>query len=188
VSDQSALGALKDGTPEALERFLREHAPQVLAWAIRLGPPELPPEAVAWTALHQVAQRVKLITDEAQLLRALFQATRRAIEALEPPEVRAQPDEAQGPRQRHAVQRALQGLAPVEREALILLDIEARPLVVASFVSGRSAGELAGALSGARDRFREALMAQGLVDRPRPVAPPDPVPKATYPPMPRRGR
>jgi len=41
------LEALRAGEPEALDRFYREHAAQVLAWVIRLGGPGLDAEDVA---------------------------------------------------------------------------------------------------------------------------------------------
>ncbi len=80
TSDRAALiGALRAGEPQALDRFYREHASQVLAWVIRLGGARIDSEDTAHEVFLVALRRLHTFRGESALTTWLFGITRNVV-------------------------------------------------------------------------------------------------------------
>ncbi len=189
-SDQEdLLEALRAGEPQALDRFYREHASQVLAWVIRLGGPRLDCEDTAHEVFLVALRRLSTFRGESALTTWLYGITRNVVanarrkaalrrfigidDVPEPVSPTPGADEnVDRMRRRILVQVALQRLNSLQREVLVLSDLEGRSAPDVSEMIGVPVGTVYSRLHHARRAFAKALSAagenpsQGLGSRP----------------------
>lgn len=176
-TDVQATPPLHDA--DEIERFYREHAERVLAWAIRLGGPAVDPEDVAQDVFAVALRRLPDFRGESRLSTWLFGITRRVVAnarrkaALrrlvglgDLPEI---PSAAPGAdevvdrlRRRRQVQLALESLRSGQREVIALVDLEGLTSAEAASLLGVPVGTVYSRLHVARRAFGEALQRRGL--------------------------
>jgi RNA polymerase sigma-70 factor (ECF subfamily) len=172
------IAALQAGEPQALDRFYREHAPQVLAWVIRLGGHRLDSEDTAHEVFMVALRRLGSFRGESALTTWLYGITRNVVNnarrkaALRrfvgmddiPEPIAATPgadEHLDQMRQRQRVQVALQRLNQRQREVLVLTDLEGRSAPEVSEMIGVPVGTVYSRLHHARRAFSKALTAVG---------------------------
>lgn len=175
-SGRAELDYLRNGKSQALARFSKEHAARIMAWAIRLGPPEIDPQDVAKqvfsTVLTQLDQQPDKIPSKVWIYRLtkkqILQSSRKQGQGNRwlpwkrtKTETRTQTDSEDNPR-RKAVQLVLQTLPMPEREALVLVDMEDFSLAEAAMLMGTRNNEVAQLLQKARTRFAREATKQKL--------------------------
>ena len=137
--------AFAKGESEAVSALYRTHAGTVLGWVIRLGGPFLVPEEIAQDVFEVVLSRVASFRPEGKIEPWLFGITRRVVaNARRRSRFRRffgldeakQPSSDAGPEdtylRRRRIQTLLESLPDVQREAIVLVELE-----------GRSANEVA---------------------------------------------
>ncbi len=177
--DQTDLiAALRAGEPQALDRFYREHASQVLAWVIRLGGHRLDSEDTAHEVFMVALRRMSSFRGESALTTWLYGITRNVVNnarrkaALRrfigmddvPEPVSSTPgadEHLDQMRRRQLVQVALQRLNVRQREVLVLADLEGRSAPEVSEMIGVPVGTVYSRLHHARKAFSRALTAVG---------------------------
>lgn len=181
MSDRDRLVAgLKAGDPWAMDRFYRDHAEQVLGWAIRLGGHRLDPEDIAQEVFSIALRKVSGFRGDAALSTWLFVITRNVIANARRraafkrlvgigPDVEVLPDHSQGlderlerMRRRRLVQRALERLPQNHREVLVLMDLEGRTAPEVAELLGIPEGTAYSRLYHARRKFKAALQREGV--------------------------
>jgi RNA polymerase sigma-70 factor (ECF subfamily) len=174
------LDALRRGEPLALDAFYREHARQVLGWAIRLGGPQVDPEDIAHEVFAIAFRKLRGFRGDAQPSTWLFVITRNVIanarrraairrfvgletgmDELPSPDDR-QDDDLERSRRRRQVQAALERLKAPQREVLVLMDLEGRTAPEAAEMLGIPEGTAYSRLFYARRAFRDALAQSGV--------------------------
>jgi RNA polymerase sigma-70 factor, ECF subfamily len=167
---------------EELDRFYREHAGRVLAWAIRLGGPAVDPEDIAQDVFAVALRRLPDFRGESELGTWLFGITRkvvanarrkaalrRLVGLTELPELpSAAPgadEEVDRLRRRRHVQLALEALRRNHREAIALVDLEGLSAVEAGALLGVPVGTVYSRLHVGRRAFAQALERRGLTAR-----------------------
>ncbi len=172
------VAALQAGEPQALDRFYREHASQVLAWVIRLGGHRLDSEDTAHEVFMVALRRMDTFRGDSALTTWLYGITRNVVNnarrkaALRrfigmddvPEPVAPTPgadDRVDQMRRRQLVQIALQRLNARQREVLVLADLEGRSAPEVSAMIGVPVGTVYSRLHHARKAFARALNAVG---------------------------
>lgn len=173
-----ALVRLKRLEPDAVDRLYRDHAGDVLGWAIRLGGHRLDAEDVAHQVFEVALARLPTFRGESTLRTWLYGITRRVVAnarrkaafwsfvSLEGV-LRADPGPdpeylSQQQRERRLVQQALEVLPDKQREVLVLLDLEERPAPEVAEMLGVPVGTIYSRSHGARRAFADALGRLGL--------------------------
>ena len=182
TTDQPLVEALRRGEPQALDRFYRAYAEQVLGWAIRLGGPRLDPEDIAQDVFAIAFRRMSSFRGEARLSTWLFSITRNVIAnarrraavrklvglgtmedvAVVQPGVDEHLDRV---RQRRIVQEALEQLKTNHREVLVLMDLEGRSAPEVSAMLGVPPGTVYSRVHYARKAFARALTSGEIEER-----------------------
>ncbi len=162
-----------------IERFYKEHAERVLAWAIRLGGPAVDPEDVAQDVFAIALRRLPDFRGDSKPSTWLFGITRRVVAnarrraavrrlvgldaADELPDVAPGADEVvDRARRRRQVQLALEKLRRPHREAIALVDLEGLSAVEAAELLGVPTGTIYSRLHLGRRAFAHALQRQGV--------------------------
>ena len=170
---------LRQGENEAFTEFYREYAPQVLAWAIRLGGPLVDAEDVAQDVFSVALSRIHTFRGESRLTTWLYSVTRNVIAnarrratvrrwiGLSTIEEPASPqgsidDEVSRRYQRRLVQEALETLSAKHREVIVLMDLEGRTAPEAAEMTGIAPGTLYSRLHYARRALMKVLSRRGL--------------------------
>lgn len=175
MTDLAALRALE---PQAVAAFYREHAPQVLGWAIRLGGPDLDPEDAAQEIFETALRKLPDFRGDSKLSTWLFGVARRVLanarrkaalrrfvglsQIPEPGSHRGPEHEVQRLQQRRAIQHALQRLSSRQREVLVLADLEGRSAPEVSELLSIPPGTVYSRLHAARRAFARALDHEGV--------------------------
>ncbi len=172
------IASLQAGEPQALDRFYREHASQVLAWVIRLGGHRLDSEDTAHEVFMVALRRIGSFRGESALTTWLYGITRNVVNnarrkaALrrfvgmeDVPEPVAQTpgadERVDQMRRRELVQVALQRLNARQREVLVLADLEGRSAPEVAEMIGVPVGTVYSRLHHARRAFSKSLTAVG---------------------------
>lgn len=172
------LAALQAGEPQALDRFYREHASQVLAWVIRLGGHRLDSEDTAHEVFMVALRRISSFRGESALTTWLYGITRNVVnnarrkaalrrfigmeDVPEPVSPTPGADEHMDTmRRRRRVQVALQRLNVRQREVLVLSDLEGRSAPEVSEMIGVPVGTVYSRLHHSRKAFAKALALVG---------------------------
>lgn len=175
MDDLSPAGAGDD----AVDRLYRAHGRQVLAWAIRLGGPQLDPQDIAQEVFVVALRQIARFRGDAQATTWLYGITRNVVRNArrvawlrrlvgwegqpEPVHPGVASDEAIDLLQRRrAVQRALDGLGAAQREALVLCDLEERSAPEVAAMIGAPVGTVYSRLHAARPAFRKRLLREGI--------------------------
>ena len=178
TAQNDLIASLQAGEPQALDRFYREHASQVLAWVIRLGGHRLDSEDTAHEVFMVALRRIGSFRGESALTTWLYGITRNVVNnarrkaALrrfvgmeDVPEPMAQTpgadERVDEMRRRQLVQVALQRLNTRQREVLVLADLEGRSAPEVSEMIGVPVGTIYSRLHHARRAFAKALTAVG---------------------------
>jgi RNA polymerase sigma-70 factor (ECF subfamily) len=174
VDEQGLVEALRRGESRALDEFYRAYARTVLAWAIRLGGPGLDAEDVAQDVFAVALRRIGSFRGESRLSTWLFGITRYviqnarrraafrrlvALEGLSEPSC-PRPlveEEVEVYQRRRQVQLALEQLKVVQREVLVLMDLEGRTAPEVGEMLGIPPGTVYSRLHYARKAFATAL-------------------------------
>ncbi len=168
------VGALRAGEPQALDRFYREHASQVLAWVIRLGGTRIDSEDTAHEVFLVALRRLHTFRGESALTTWLFGITRNVVnnarrkaalrrfvgidEVAEPAATTPGADDhVDQVRRRHLVQVALERLNARQREVLVLADLEGRSAPEVSAMLDVPVGTVYSRLHHARKAFAKSL-------------------------------
>ena len=179
VSDPAeALVRLKRLDPDAVDRLYRDHAGDVLGWAIRLGGHRLDAEDVAHQVFEVALARLPTFRGESTLRTWLYGITRRVVanarrratfwsfvslEGILGADPGPDPeDRSQQLRERRLVQQALEELPFKQREVLVLLDLEERPAPEVAEMLGVPVGTIYSRSHGARRAFASSLERLGL--------------------------
>ena len=177
--DQDLVERLKQGQSDAFDTFYRQYAPQVLAWAIRLGGPLIDADDVAQDVFSVALSRIHTFRGDSRLTTWLYSVTRNVIanarrraavrrwiglSSIEEPVAPQAPvdDEISRRHQRRLVQEALETLSAKHREVLVLMDLEGRTAPEAAEMTGIPAGTLYSRLHYARRALVKALSRRGL--------------------------
>lgn len=166
---------LRRGDAAAIDRLYRDHAAGVLGWALRLGGPRLDAEAVAHDTLLAAARKLPAWRGGASPSAWLLRLTRRTIAWAR---VRAWLADGVGagatvgddtPRDR--ARRALDALPTDERLAVVLCDLDDRPIDAAAALLGDRPAAILARLH--RGRARLAATGVPLADLADATAPTD---------------
>lgn len=173
-----ALVKLKRLDPDAVHRLYRDHAGDVLGWAIRLGGHRLDAEDVAHQVFEIALARLPTFRGESTLRTWLYGITRRVVanarrratfwafvslEGLLPADPGPDPEDvSQQLRERRLVQQALEELPFQQREVLVLLELEERPAPEVAEMLGVPVGTIYSRSHGARRAFAGALGRLGV--------------------------
>lgn len=178
--DPDWLEALQRGDAVATDRFYREHARQVLGWAIRLGGPRLDPEDVAQEVFSIALGKIRGFRGDSAVSTWLFVITRnvianarrraaiRRIVGFEadmdehPHQGRGADEDLDLLRRRRVVQRALEALSRSHREVLVLMDLEGRTAPEVGELLSIPEGTAYSRLYYARRSFKQALQEEGV--------------------------
>jgi RNA polymerase sigma-70 factor (ECF subfamily) len=174
---QAFAAALRAGAPDAVDRLYRDHARAVLAWCLRLGPPEMDVEDAAQEVFITALRRLGEYRGDASVSTWLFQVTRRVVanqrrrhalrrffglESAPEPSVSAAAEAALGREgERRLVRRALARLSEAHREVIVLVDLDERPAPEAAEMLGVPIGTIYSRLHAARRAFATAAVAEG---------------------------
>jgi RNA polymerase sigma-70 factor (ECF subfamily) len=170
---RAELDYLRTGRSQALSRFSKEYAGRILGWAIRLGPPEIDPQAIARTVFSEVLGGLDQQPEKLPAKVWIYRLTRRAVldsasksrkskrtwmpwkrQTSQKPSAT---DPSESSARRRSIQKVLQALPLQEREVLILVDMEDYSLAEAGALIGIKAPKAASLLQEGRQRFaREA--------------------------------
>ncbi len=178
-SDRDIIDALQAGEPWALDAFYRQHAKQVLGWAIRMGGPYLDAEDVAQDVFAIALRKIGSFRGDSAVSTWLYAITRNVISnarrkatlrrwvGLDTLPELPTPDEAPEAevanlRRRRKVQLALERLAHKPREVLVLMDLEGRTAPEVSEILGVPTGTVYSRLHYARKAFKDALQKEGV--------------------------
>ena len=177
--DRELLAALRAGQPWAVERLYRDHAARVLGWCIRLGGPNLDAEDLAQQVFETAMKTSGRFRGDAALRTWLFGITRNTIrnarrravlrrfvglEGVPEPRDRGPDTEGRAMQneRRRTVQAALEDLKTIQREVLVLADLEGHTAPEVAALLGIPAGTVYSRLHHARRAFAAALEARGL--------------------------
>jgi RNA polymerase sigma-70 factor (ECF subfamily) len=168
---------LRAGDPDAIDALYRENARSVLAWCIRLGVPGSDAEDAAHEVFATALRLAGSYRGDAAPRTWLFQITRRVVAnhrrkaairrffgldaAPEPTVGPAAERELERAGHRLLVQRALARLPDLQREALVLVDLDERTAVEAAEILGVPVGTVHSRLFAARRAFARAAEAEG---------------------------
>ncbi len=179
VKNQTQLvAAARRGDPQAMSRLIDAWLPVVLGWCNRLAGPKVDAEDAAHDVFVKVLTRLDTIRSEDHFGAWLFGVTRgvltqhrrrawirKWVPGFVPDAVDnwADPfrDHERGETARR-VQLALEKLPPLQREVIVLCDIEERTAAEVSVLIGASVGTVKSRLRLGRERFRLAAKAVGL--------------------------
>lgn len=174
------VSALRDGDPGALEQFYRDHSEQILAWAIRLGGPNIDPEDTAHEVFAIALRKIHTFRGESKLSTWLFAITRNVVANARrkaaiwrfvgfggemdvlPADRMLADEEIQRLQRRRMVQRALETLKQGQREVLVLMDMEGRTAPDVGEMLGVPPGTVYSRLHYARKAFKSALNREEL--------------------------
>ena len=158
------LAGLREGRGDAVARFVRDHAPAVLGWCIRLSGPDVDPSAMAERVMDDALRRLDQVSAEMPVRAMLLGQVLAAVAQREsrPWWRRSRAEDGGGPRARRRVRAALAQLPLEQRVALVLVDIEGLRVAGASALLGIPTGEVAQRLSSARKSFSDAARREGL--------------------------
>lgn len=172
--DDACLARARAGEPAALEVLLRACAPHALRWCRRLAGPRVDADDAAQDVLVVVFRRVDRLESAAGLPAWLFAITRRVLsdhrrrawvtrwlpgawrDAASGDDPHASAELSQVSRR---LQAALERLAPAQREAFVLCDVEGHTDIEAAEIAGVPAGTMKSRLRHARAHVRDALEA-----------------------------
>ena len=177
--DAVFVEALRAGEGWAVERLYREQAPRVLGWCIRLGGPRLDAEDLAQQVFETALQRAGSFRGDSALSTWLFGITRNTVrnarrraalrrfvgmESVPEPRDPGPDAEALAERTqlRRRVLQALERLKPLQREVLVLADLEQRSAPEVGSLLGIPTGTVYSRLHHARRAFARALEREGL--------------------------
>jgi RNA polymerase sigma-70 factor (ECF subfamily) len=169
---------------EGLDRFYRDHAGQVLGWAISLSGPRIDPEDVAQEVFAIALKRLHAYRGEGSVDGWLFGITRKVIASNrrraawkrliysdEPPDTASTAHmadvEVERMRTRRKVQRALGRLKSGHREVLVLVDLQGQSAVEAAELLHVPVGTIYSRLHHARKAFAATLARENIVKKPQ---------------------
>lgn len=174
---QQEIEALRRGDRDTLQAFYEAYAPTVMAWAIRLGGPQLDPETLTRRAFARALRRLHradcamglagwLFKNlQTELKRARWRSLLARLFGGRPVEVAPQgAGEALAMRRRSRVQEALGRLSTNAREVVVLVELEGRSIDQAAALLGITPQAVLGRLAASRPRLERALEQAGIRD------------------------
>ncbi|MEN0062076.1 MAG: RNA polymerase sigma factor [Myxococcota bacterium] len=174
MMNDAELSAAIAGDEDAIDAVAEAWLSQVYVWCHRLGGPRVDAEDAAHEVLIVMCRRIRKVRTTGQFPAWLFGITRRVIANHRRrawvrrwvPGVSLDREEdrrwsplrtVEAAQTAEAVWAALEGLAPVHREVLVLIDLEERSGPEVSELIGIPVGTVKSRLRVARKAFREAM-------------------------------
>jgi len=180
MDDIDNIAAAQRGERGAREVLMDAWLPVVLGWCVRLGGPSVDPEDAAHDVMIIVITRLDRLQNLESFRSWLFGITRRVLAShrrrawvrrwVPGAEIVDAPDPGPAPDDQHAlselsrgVQRAVDKLPALQREVLVLCDVEEYTDEEVAALLGIPVGTVKSRLRLARKKFRRAAQRMNLV-------------------------